>query len=172
MLRKPQQLREIRERVGGQPFLGDGKLQLGSMCRHLLAHASQLAQLAPRQTAVELMEWHMTIIQESFHRESTLAHLMIGGYLLNDTVTVQTAQITVDVGNNLFLGFLLKANLTTEWGVGEATLYLVLDVARMATYQRLETLLIAKLGTRVTHKVEHGQVVLALMQSQATPKLL
>lgn len=42
----------------------------------------------------------------------------------------------------------------------------------MATYQRLETLLIAKLGTRVTHKVEHGQVVLALMQSQATPKLL
>lgn len=51
---------------------------------------------------------------------------MIGGYLLNDTVTVQTAQITVDVGNNLFLGFLLKDNLTTEWGVGEATLYLSL----------------------------------------------
>lgn len=97
---------------------------------------------------------------------------MVGGYLLDDSASVETAQITVDVGKDLLFGLFLQDDLAAEGRIGEASLYLFPDVARMSAYEGLEAVLVAELGTRMAYKVEYGEMVLALVQTEASAKLL
>ena len=97
---------------------------------------------------------------------------MVGGYLLDDSASVETAQIAVDVGKDLLFGLFLQDDLATEGRIGEASLYLFPDVARVSAYEGLEAILVAKLGTRMAYKVEYGEMVLAFVQTEASAKLL
>ena len=105
---------EVGERVGSEPFLVDGKLYLFRMGRHLASDASLLAHLAPRQGAIDLVERNVAVGQEALERERSVADLVVGGYLLDDSASVETAQIAVDVGKDLLFGLFLQDDLATE----------------------------------------------------------
>lgn len=94
---------------------------------------------------------------------------MVGGYLLDDSASVETAQIAVDVGKDLLFGLFLQDDLATEGRIGEASLYLFPDVARVSAYEGLEAVLVAELGTRMAYKVEYGEMVLAFVQTEPRP---
>ena len=97
---------------------------------------------------------------------------MVGGYLLDDSASVEAAQIAVDVGKDFLFCLFFQYYLATEGGIGEASLNLFPDVARMAAYESLKAVLITELGTRMTYKVEYGKMVLALVQTESSAKLL
>ena len=75
-------------------------------------------------------------------------------------------------GKDLLFGLFLQDDLATEGRIGEASLYLFPDVARVSAYEGLEAILVAKLGTRMAYKVEYGEMVLAFVQTEASAKLL
>lgn len=97
---------------------------------------------------------------------------MISRYLLDDSVFIQASKIPLDVGKDFFFCLVFQYDFASEGGICETALYLVFDVARMTAYQRLKAVFIAKLRTRVAHEVEHGEMVFAFMQTQASAKLL
>ena len=82
-----------------------------------------------------------------------MADLVVSGYLLEDSASVGTAQIAVDVGKDLLFGLFLQDDLATEGRIGEASLYLFPDVARVSAYEGLEAILVAKLGNGLQSRV-------------------
>ena len=88
---------------------------------------------------------------------------MVCSNLLDDTVLVQAAEITFNVGNDLLLSFLFEDNLAAERCILKAFLHLGKDVARVASDKRFKTFLITKLCTRMTYEVKNSQVVFVFM---------
>lgn len=167
-----QNLGKVRERVGREPFLCDGKLYLCRMCRYLASDASHLAHLAPRKAAIYLVERNVAVGQETLKRERSVAYFVVDGYLLDDSASIEAAQITVDVGKDFFFCLFFQYYLAAEGRIGEASLNLFPDVARMSAYESLKAVLITEFGTRMANKVEYGKVVLALVQTESSAKLL
>ena len=142
------------------------------MCRNLASYASHLAHLAPCKAAIYLVERNVAVGQEAFKRERTIAYFVVGSNLLDDSTSVKAAQIAVDVGKDFLFGLFFQHYLATERRIGEASLNLFPDVARMSAYKSLKAVLITELGTRMAYKVEYGKVVLTLVQTEPSAKLL
>lgn len=60
----------------------------------------------------------MAVGQEALERERSVADLVVSGYLLDDSASVETAQIAVDVGKDLLFGLFLQDDLATEGRIG------------------------------------------------------
>ena len=86
-----QKLGEVRERVGSEPFLCDGKLYLCQMCRHLALDTSHLAHLAPCKAAIYLVERNVAVGQEALKRERSVAYFVVGSNLLDNSTSVKAA---------------------------------------------------------------------------------
>ena len=99
------------------------------MCRYLASDASHLAHLAPCQTAVYLVERNVTVSQEALKRERAVAYFVVGGYLLDDSASVEATQIAVDVGKDFLFCLFFQYYLATEGRISKASLNLFPDVA-------------------------------------------
>ena len=99
------------------------------MCRHFASDASHLTHLAPCQAAIDFVERNVAVSQEAFKRERAVAYFVVGGNLLDDSASVEAAQIAVDVGKYFLFGLFFQHYLATEGRIGEASLNLFPDVA-------------------------------------------
>lgn len=114
----------------------------------------------------------MAVGQEALKRERSVAYFVVDGYLLDDSASIEAAQITVDVGKDFLFCLFFQYYLAAEGRIGEATLNFFLDVARMSAYKSLKAVFITELGTRMAYKVEYGKMVLAFVQTESSTKLL
>ena len=67
----------------------------------------------------------MAISQKALEREVTLAGLVVGQYFLDDTTAVQTAQVAINISDNILFGLFFQNNLATYRSIGESTFNLI-----------------------------------------------
>ena len=142
------------------------------MCRNFASDACHLAHLAPCQAAIDFVEWDVAVSQKFLQRELAVADFVVGGNLLDDSASIEATQIAVYVGKDFLFCLFFQYYLAAEGRIGEATLNLFLDVARMSAYKSLKAVFITELGTRMAYKVEYGKMVLAFVQTESSTKLL
>ena len=65
------------------------------MCRNFASDACHLAHLAPRKAAVYFVERNVAVGQEALERERSVADLVVSGYLLDDSASVERADSVV-----------------------------------------------------------------------------